>query len=215
MEDLFHHSASENILVDLKIEGDQPAKRLALVQEIQHHPLSGQILHVDFHEVAEDEKVTIAVPVESEGEAAGVKEGGVLEHVLFKVRVRGFLRDLPDVITIDVSHLAIGQAVHIGELPTPPGVEILGDKKISVIAVAAPVVEVEETPAPTGEGLAEPEVIREKKEEGEGEGAPVGKEGAPAKGAEKTKGAEKAEEKPAAKETEKKPEKKPEKKAKK
>src|SRR5205085_9912772 len=55
MENLIHHSASENLLVDLEVKEDARAKRLALVQEVQHHPLSGQVLHVDFHEVAEDE----------------------------------------------------------------------------------------------------------------------------------------------------------------
>src|SRR6185295_15116166 len=76
MENLIHHAMSENLLVDLAVKEDSRAKRLALVQEVQHHPLSGKILHVDFHEVAEDEKVTIKVPVDTTGEAAGVKTGG-------------------------------------------------------------------------------------------------------------------------------------------
>src|SRR3954463_7608219 len=54
MENLIHHSASENLLVDLSVKDDNRAKRLAMVQEIQHHALSGKILHVDFHEVAEN-----------------------------------------------------------------------------------------------------------------------------------------------------------------
>jgi len=58
ISDLLHHSVSENLLVDLTVDQDARAKRLALVQEIQHHPLSGKVLHVDFHEVAETEKVT-------------------------------------------------------------------------------------------------------------------------------------------------------------
>jgi large subunit ribosomal protein L25 len=86
LEDLIHHSVSENILVDLAVD---KSKRLALVQEVQHHPLDGKVLHVDFHEVSETEKVTIMVPVETTGEAVGVKTGGgVLEHVLFKIKVR-------------------------------------------------------------------------------------------------------------------------------
>src|SRR5215469_3674629 len=123
MEDLIHHSVSENLLVDLAVKDDSRPKRLALVQEVQHHPLSGKVLHVDFHEIAENEKVTVSVPVETTGEAEGVKtEGGVLEHVLFKVRARGLAKDLPEMITVDVSHLKIGQAVHLGELKPPPGV---------------------------------------------------------------------------------------------
>src|ERR1044071_914056 len=95
IQDLIHHSVSETILVDLAVEGDaRSPQRLAL--EIQHHPLSGTVLHVDFHEVAENEKVTVTVPVETSGEAAGVKtSGGVLEHVLFKIKVRALPRELP------------------------------------------------------------------------------------------------------------------------
>jgi large subunit ribosomal protein L25 len=195
MEDLIHHSASENLLVDLTVKDDARPKRLALVQEVQHHPLTGKVLHVDFHEVAENEKVTIMVPVETVGEAVGVKtDGGVLEHVLFKIKVRALPKDLPEVITVDVTNLKIGQAVHLGEIPVPPNTEVLGDKHIPVIAVAAPRTEEEEAAeaAAAAEAvLGDVEMIKEKKEEGE-EGAPAAKgaEKAPAKGAEK--GAEKA-----------------------
>src|SRR5436190_9842978 len=199
MENLIHHSVSENLLVDLSVKDDGRAKRLALVQEVQHHPLNGKILHVDFHEVAENEKVTIKVPLETIGEAEGVKTGGgTLEHVLFKITVRALPKDLPEVITVDVSHLNIGQAVHIGEIPAPAGVEILGDKNIPVISCAAPRTEEEEA-AEAAEAAAAPgevEMIKEKKEEG-AEGAPAGKGAAPAaKGAEK--GAAKTPEKGAA-----------------
>jgi large subunit ribosomal protein L25 len=189
IEDLIHHSASENVLVSLTVSEDARPQRLALVQEVQHHPLSGRVLHVDLHEVAENEKVTVMVPVEATGEAAGVKEGGILEHVLFKVKVRCLPKDLPEFISVDVSHLAIGKAVHIGEITPPPGCEILGDKHISVLAVAAPITETEEqalaAAAVEGAAAADVEMIKEKKEEGEGEAAPAAKgaEKAPAKGA--------------------------------
>ena len=105
IENLIHHSASENVLLDLSIENDARSKRLALVQEVQHHVLSGQVLHVDLHEVSETEKVTISVPVESVGESTGVKNGGgILEHVLFKIKVRGLPKDLPELmVTFSVS----------------------------------------------------------------------------------------------------------------
>jgi large subunit ribosomal protein L25 len=197
MEDLIHHSISENLLVDLAVADDARPKRLALVQEVQHHPLTGKVLHVDFHEVAENEKVTISVPVETVGEPEGVKtEGGVLEHVLFKIKARGLPKDLPELITVDVTHLKIGMAVHLGEIKAPEGVELVGDKAIPVIAVAAPRTEEEEAAEAAAAAEAVPgevEMIKEKKEEGE-EGAPAAKgaEKAPAKGAEKAApGAEK------------------------
>jgi large subunit ribosomal protein L25 len=193
MEELIHHSASENLLVDLAIQDDASPKRLALVQEVQHHPLHGNVLHVDFHEVSENEKVTVMVPVETVGEAVGVKTGGgVLEHVRFKLRVRALPKDLPEQIVIDVSNLELGRAIHIGEVKAPDRVEILGDKNIPVVAVAMPRTEEEEAAAAETEPLAagDVEMIKEKKEEGE-EGAekvPAGKgaeKGSAAKGAEK------------------------------
>jgi large subunit ribosomal protein L25 len=197
MEDLIHHSVSENLLVDLAVKEDARPKRLALVQEVQHHPLSGKVLHVDFHEVAEDEKVTVNVPVETVGEAIGVKtDGGVLEHVLFKIKARGLPKDLPELIRVDVTHLKIGQAIHLGEIQAPPGVELIGDKAIPVIAVAAPRTEEEEAAeAAAATAPGEVEMIKEKKEEGEeGAAAAKGAEKGAAKGAEKApaKGAEKA-----------------------
>jgi len=205
IEDLIHHSVSETILVDLAVEGGgAQGQRLALVQEVQHHPLSGKVLHVDFHEVAENERVTVTVPVETVGEAAGVKTGGgVLEHVLFKIKVRALPRDLPELINVDVSQLEIGQSIHLNEIPLPTGVEVIGNKNIPVISVAAPITEAQEAAAleAATTPLAEPEVIKEKKEEGEAAAA-----GAAAKPPEK--GGEKAVEKGADKATEKKAEKK-------
>ncbi len=212
IEDLIHHSVSETILVDLAVDGEAKLRRLALVQEVQHHPLSGKVLHVDFHEVAENEKVTVTVPVETAGEAAGVKTGGgVLEHVLFKLKVRALPRDLPEVITVDVTPLEIGQSIHLGEIPLPPGVEVIGDRKVPVISVAAPITEAQEAAAleAATTPLAEPEVLKEKKEEGAGEAA-AGTTARPTAGTARPaaeKGSEKTAEKPAEK-AEKKPEKK-------
>ncbi len=197
MENLIHHSGSENILVDLSIEGTASIKRLALVQEIQHHPLTGKLVHVDLHEVVETEKVTVTVPVETVGEAAGVKTGGgVLEHVLFRLKVRALPKDLPEFLEVDVTSLEIGKSIHIGDIKPPAGVEILGDKKVVVISVAAPVTEAQEAAAETAAaGPLEPEMIKEKKEEG---AAPAEK-GAEKPGADKGEKAEKAEKKPAEK----------------
>jgi large subunit ribosomal protein L25 len=164
--DLLHHSASENLLVDLAVENDARSKRLALVQDVQHHPLSGKVLHVDLHEVAENEKVTVQVPVETTGEAAGVKTGGgTLEHVMHKLKVRCLPKDLPEQILIDVTALEIGKAVHIGEVVAPAGVEILGEKSRAVVAVSAPRAE-EEVAATAAPGTADVEMTKEKKEEG-------------------------------------------------
>jgi large subunit ribosomal protein L25 len=172
LELLVHGAASENVLVDLTVQG-AGGKRMALVKDIQHHPLSGKMLHIDMQEVAENEMVTIMVPIETTGEAAGVKTGGgVLEHVLFKVKVRATPRDLPEVIELDVTKLEIGQSIHIGEIPAIQGVEILGHKETPVVAVAAPLSEAAETAvtdaAAAGAAPTQPEMIKEKKDEAAG-----------------------------------------------
>jgi large subunit ribosomal protein L25 len=175
LRNLIHGSASENILVDLQVTQDsQASHKLALVKSVQHHPLSGQILHVDLHEVSQTEKVTIMVPVETVGESIGVKQNaGVLEHVLFRLKVRGLPQDLPEVLTVDVSHLDIGQTIHLGDIKPLAGVELLGDKAISVISVAAPITEAQEQAELEAAAAAtgDVEMIKEKKEEG-AEGAP-------------------------------------------
>jgi len=166
LEQVIHTAHSEILLVNLAVD---KGNRLALVREIQHHPLSGKMLHVDFQEVAENEKVTAMVPVETIGEAAGVKTGGgVLEHVLFKVKVRATPKDLPDVINVDVSSLEIGKSIHIGEITVPQGVEIIGKKETPVVSVAAPITEAQEAAATEAAGgsPAQPEMLKEKKEEG-------------------------------------------------
>ncbi len=192
-KDMIHGANSEIVLLDLSIQGDPKPKRLALVQDVQHHVLSRSVLHVDLHEVAEDEKVTLMVPVEAVGEASGVKTGGgVLEHVLFKLKLRGLPKDLPETVLVDVSALAIGQAIHLGDIKPPAGVEILGDKHISVLAVAAPLSEAQEAAdAAAAPGAAEVEMLKEKKEEG-AEGAPAGEKGKTGEKAAAGKGGEKA-----------------------
>jgi len=198
--DLINHSASENMLVDLTVDQDARGKRLALVQDIQHHPLDGRVQHVDFHEVAEDEKVTVFVALETTGEAAGVKTGGgILEHVMFKLKVRSLPKDLPEQITVDVSALEIGKSIHLGEIVAPAGVELLGDKHLTVVAVAAPRAE-EEVVATAATAAGDVEMTKEKKEEG-AEGAAPAKADAKAgdKKADAKAGDKKADAKPEAK----------------
>ena len=193
--ELLNHSVSENVLVDLSVENDPRAKRLALVQEIQHHPLSAKVLHVDFHEVAENEKVTIFVPVETIGEAAGVKTGGgSLTHVLLKLKVRALPKDLPEQIVVDVSALEIGKSIHLGEIAAPAGVDIIGDKHLTVVAVAAPRAEEEVAATAATPAAGDVEMTKEKKEDGAEGAAPAAKGDAKAPAGDK-----KAEAKPEAK----------------
>jgi large subunit ribosomal protein L25 len=165
------HSSSENILLELEIvDGDNKRNSLAMIQEVQHHPIQRQILHVDFHAVSATEKITAEVPIETVGEPIGVKtNGGLLEHNLRDLEVECLPGDLPDRIEVDVSGLDINQSIHVKDLKLPPGVEAVTDGDLTVVAVSAARVEEEPTEA-LGATPAAPEVITAKKPE-EGAGA--------------------------------------------
>jgi large subunit ribosomal protein L25 len=168
---MLSHASGENILVELEIGGKN---RLALVQEVQHAPLGGGVLHIDFHAVSVDEVIQADVPIEPVGVANGVKNmGGLLEQNLRSLAIECLPRDLPDVIKVDVSALNIGDAIHVRELPLPSGVTTRIQPDLTAFSVLAPTVE-EEPVAATAEAAAGPEVIKEKKEEPEAGAAPAG-----------------------------------------
>jgi large subunit ribosomal protein L25 len=178
------HAAGENILVELEVAGKS---RLALVQEVQHAPLGNAILHVDFHAISMDEEIQADVPLEPTGIANGVKNmGGLLEQNLRSLAIECLPRDLPDVITVDVSALDIGDAIHVREIQLPPGVTTRVQPDLNAFSVLAPTVEEEPVVAEV-EAAAGPEVIREKKEEPEAAPASGAKEKAAPKEKEQRK----------------------------
>jgi large subunit ribosomal protein L25 len=182
---MLSHASGENILVELEIAG-QKATRPALLQEVQHSPVGGDVLHVDFHAISMDEKIQADVPLEPLGVPNGVKNfGGLLEQNLRVLGIECLPRDLPDKITVDVSALNIGDSIHVRDIKLPSGVTAKVPPDLTAFSVMAPVIE-EEPVAAEAEAAAGPEVITAKKEEGE-EGAPApggkGTAGAGAKGA--------------------------------
>ena len=182
---MLSHASGENILVELEIDGEK-SKRSALVQEVQHSPVGGDVLHVDFHAISMDETIQADVPLEALGVANGVKNfGGLLEQNLRALSIECLPRDLPDRITVDVSALNIGDSIHVRDIKLPAGVTAKVQPDLTSFSVVAPVVE-EEPVVAEAEAAAGPEVIKEKKEEGEaaapgpaGKGAPAAK-GVPA-----------------------------------
>jgi len=184
---MLSHAAGENILVELEIAGEKTT-RTAMVQEVQHSPVGGDVLHIDFHAVSMDEKIEADVPLEPAGTPNGVKNfGGLLEQSLRALTVSCLPRDLPDKITVDVSNLEIGDSIHVRDIKLPNGVAAKVQPELTVFSVLAPTVE-EEPVAPEAEAAAAgPEVIKEKKEEGEGAAPATGAPAAPAKEKEQKK----------------------------
>jgi large subunit ribosomal protein L25 len=161
IETVLAHAASEHVLVELNIDG---ASKLSIIQEVQHHPVRGDILHIDFHAVSATETVTSEVPVESVGEPVGVKtHGGLLQQQVRALEIECLPQNLPDFIKVDVSALEIGQSIHVKDLVLPQGVTTSVDPEITVFLVSEPTVASEAT----AEAPAAPEVLKEKKPEAE------------------------------------------------
>ncbi|HEX4696829.1 MAG TPA: 50S ribosomal protein L25 [Candidatus Udaeobacter sp.] len=177
---MMSHASGENVLVELEITGDG-STRTALVQEVQHTPVGGEIRHIDFHAVSMDQMIQAEVPLEPTGTAIGVKTfGGLLEQSLRTLPIECLPGDLPDRITVDISNLNIGDAIHVRDIQFPQGVTPKVPVDLTAFSVVAPVVE-EEAPVTEAEAAAAgPEVITEKKEESEGAApASAAKEKAP------------------------------------
>jgi len=178
---MLSHASGENILVELEIAGEK-SNRTALLQEVQHSPVRGDVVHVDFHAISMDEKIEASVPLEPLGIATGVKNfGGLLEQNLRTLTIECLPRDLPDKVTVDVSALNIGDAIHVRDIKLPEGVVVKVQRDLTAFSVVAPLAEeVPVTPEAEAAAAAGPEVITAKKEEGEGAAPAAGAKGAPA-----------------------------------
>jgi large subunit ribosomal protein L25 len=168
LQKLVHTISVENTIVDLDIGDGEPYK--VLIRELQRHPFRDEFVHIDFFHVAMDEKIQVEVPIVLLGTPTGVKnKGGILDHQLRELEVFCLPGSIPEKVEVDVSHLDIGDSIHVNEIQLPD-VEVLTELDRAVVAVLAPtVVEVEEEAAE--EAILEPEVIGRGKEEDE-EGRP-------------------------------------------
>ncbi|HEY7472523.1 MAG TPA: 50S ribosomal protein L25/general stress protein Ctc [Gemmatimonadota bacterium] len=167
LQKLVHSISIENTIVDLDMGKGEPYK--VLIREVQRHPFRDEFVHIDFFHVAMDEMIQVEIPIVLTGTPTGVKnKGGVMDHQLRELEVFCLPGNIPERVELDVSHLDIGDSIHVSDIELPD-VEVLTDLDRSVVAVLAPtVIEVEEAPAE--EAILEPEVIgRGKEAEGEEE----------------------------------------------
>ena len=172
---LLHSKTGEHALVTLRLKDAAPSTTLGetswekpvLVKAVQHDPVDGHITHIDFHAILLTERLKVKVPVLLKGEAVGVKqEGGILEHFLREVEVECLPTEIPAGVEFDVSAMTVGETVHVRDLAAPKHAKITSDADGVIASIQMPK---EEKPEEAAEAVTEPEVIREKKEEAEGE----------------------------------------------
>lgn len=180
IETVLHRSAAEQILVNLTIE-DLNETKLALIQDVQHNPLTGTITHLDFHAIREDEIIHASVPLELVGEAAGAKAGGLLEHLVHHLQIKCLPKDLPEILQADISGLELNGSLHIHELTLPEGVKAVADGNIVVAMVSEPKV--------AAEPVAVVEPVADAKDAKDAKGATDAKGAAPAAKAAEAKAA--------------------------
>ena len=176
---ILHSESGANTLITLKLDGSESR---VMVRDYQLDPVTHKLLHADFYALAMDRMMTVSVPILVKGEAAGVKkDGGLLEFVTREIQVQCLPTDIPEHIDIDVTELALHQAIRVKDLGTNPKWKALTDGETMLVHVVMPKAEeVAATPAaaegaaaaPAAAGTAaEPEVIKKGKTDKEGEEA--------------------------------------------
>ncbi len=167
---LMAHHAPGATIVAIHIEGEKRPVN-AVIKEVQHSPVKGSILHVDFQIIRMDEAIHVSVPLRFVGDSAGVKAGGVLTENVHQVAIEAMPKDIPGYIEVTVDPLEIGDSLRLGEVPIPDRVKVLDDAEEILCSVLPPSVIVEvEVEAAEEEEEVEPELVGEKGEE-ESEGA--------------------------------------------
>lgn len=145
--ELLAHSSSENILVNLEIEGQ--GTRLAFLQSVQHDNLAGITLHADFRAIDEKTEITAHIPTHLNGESAGVKAGGLVEQYVHAIEITCLPNDLPETIEVDITNLQVGDSLHIGDITYPQGVRATHAADVVVAHIGKPAAAVSEAAAGT------------------------------------------------------------------
>ncbi len=185
---VLHTRARGNVLITLQFGKESQAplsgnagfsggEGVVLIKELQRHPVSHQVIHVDFHQVSLTKRITVTVPLALKGEAPGVKqEGGVLEHLRWDLEVECLPTEIPHEIAVEISHLSLGQTLDVRDLALPPGIRTVTDPGQPVVGCVQPKAEEIPAAAEASAEAVEPEVIKQKKLEEAAEAAEPSKE---------------------------------------
>jgi large subunit ribosomal protein L25 len=156
----------------IRVKFQDGTERRAILNEVQFDPVVGKILHFDLHGIKEGQKITVQVPVQLVGTPAGVKDGGILQHSIHRIKIQCDPERVPDQIEIKVDELGIADSVHVKDIKLE-GVRILDNPESAIVTVVPPPTIKEETPevaaAVVAEEPTEPEVIGKAKKAEEGE----------------------------------------------
>lgn len=145
-----------NAIISLDVENDTPVD--VMVHEYQTDPVKGDVIHVDFYIIDLAAEMDVSVSLQLEGEAAGSRDGGILQQPLFELQVRAKPNNIPEEIVIDISELEIGDSLSVADLPQSDKYEYIDEADMTVAVVLPPEAEEEETDEEV-DLSAEPELV--------------------------------------------------------
>ena len=155
LEQILKKGSFGQFILNLVIQNGKKMTKPAIIKELQTHPVSGSLIHIDFYEVDMKRQIKVMVPVVTTGKSVGIEEGGLLNIVRRELEVFCLPGDIPEAIEIDISELGIGDSIHLEDVPLGENVEVAADVNYTVVTVLSPKVE--------------EEVVEEEEEELEGE----------------------------------------------
>lgn len=151
-----------NAIISLDIENGNSVD--VMLHEYQTDPVKGEVIHVDFYVVDMSEEMDVAVTLRLDGDAAGVKDGGILQQPLYELQVRAKPREIPEEIAVDISELAIGDSISVADIPVSDKYELIDDAETTIAVVLPPESETEESEEDV-DFSAEPELVGAEDEE--------------------------------------------------
>lgn len=144
--------AGKNTLVEVTLNG---AAELALVKEVQYHPVTDLPIHADFQRVAMNDKMDVVVPVRLEGTCADIAQyGAIIEHIMREIEVRALVSAIPHEIVVDITPMTINKGILAGDIQMPKGVELITDPQAPVVHLAIPKEEAAPAPAAAADDAA-------------------------------------------------------------
>ena len=165
VEKILKNHSSDTVLIEVDLE-DEGSVRV-LLKEVQYHPVTSSILHVDLQRVIAGKPIQVDISIELNGEPEGVKSGGIIDHKIHSLSVECLPKDMIESIPVDITNLNIGDSLTVSDITVTSKIKILTDENLQVICVNAPKVidSSDEEAEESNEVSAEPEVITEKNEE--------------------------------------------------
>lgn len=167
-KELYKALKTGQVIFEVKIKDEN---QFVLVKDVQYHPVNDNIMHVDFQKVKEDEKISLEVPLRIEGEAEGVKAGGILVQIVSTITVQCKPTTVPEALIIDVTNLELNSSLSVKDIELAADVEIITAEDLAVVSIQEPKEE------EVIEEVLEDEELLEGEEGEEGEEGTEGEEG--------------------------------------